>query len=145
MKKIIYAVAIIVVAIVSVATAIGLSLEPNSKKDVNYHVTLADPKLYTNEIFNDTFTIQKGTYQFSFVPNGDSPETLSISLNGPTFSFAEDFQLNGILHDTGISVYYTWQYIGKKEIQVPEDQQLKIVIDPHGNLLGSVSVDLIKT
>ena len=139
MKKIIYVVAIVVVAI-----AIGLSLEPNPKKAVNYHVTIADPKLYTNEIFTDTFAIQKGPYQFSFVPNGDSPETLSIALKGPTFSFAEDFQLNGTLHDTGISSYYTWEYIGKKEIQVPEDQQLQIVIDPHGNLLGSVSVDLIK-
>ena len=140
MKKIIYVVAMVVVAI-----AIGLSLEPNSKKTVNYHITIADPKLYTNEIFTDTFAIQKGTYQFSFVPNGDSPETLSIALTGPTFSFAENFQLNGTSHDTGISVYYTWEYLGKKEIQVPEDQQLQIVINPHGNLLGSVSVDLIKT
>ncbi|HII35760.1 MAG TPA: hypothetical protein HA319_01565 [Nitrosopumilaceae archaeon] len=124
--------------------AIGLSLEPNSKKNVIYHVTLADPKLYINEIFSDTFTIQKGTYQFSFVPNGDSPETLSISLKGTTFSFTENFQLNGTLHDTGISTYYTWKYFGKKEIRVLEDQPLKIEINPHGNLLGSVSVDLIK-
>jgi len=139
MKKIIYVVAIVVVAI-----AIGLSLEPNSKKNVIFHITLADPKLYINEIFSDTFTIQKGTYQFSFVPNGDSPETLSISLKGTTFSFTENFQLNGTLHDTGISTYYTWEYFGKKEIQVIEDQPLKIEINPHGNLLGSVSVDLIK-
>ena len=140
MKKIIYVVAIVVVAI-----AIGLSLEPNSKKTVNYHVTIADPKLYTNGIFTDSFAIQKGTYQFSFVPSGDSPETLSIALKGTTFSFAKDFQLNGTLHYTGISAYYTWEYLGKKEVQVPEDQPLQIVINPHGNLLGSVSVDLIKT
>jgi len=139
MKKIIYIAAMVVVAI-----AIGLSLEPNSKKNVIYHVTLADPKIYINEIFSDTFTIQKGTYQFSFVPNGDSPEILSISLKGTTFSFTENFQLNGTLHDTGISTYYTWEYFGKKEIQVIEDQPLKIEINPHGNLLGSVSVDLIK-
>ena len=129
---------------VVVAIAIGLSLEPNSKKNVIYHVTLADPKIYINEIFSDTFTIQKGMYQFSFVPNGDSPEILSISLKGTTFSFTENFQLNGTLHDTGISTYYTWEYFGKKEIQVMEDQPLKIEINPHGNLLGSVSVDLIK-
>jgi len=139
MKKIIYIAAMIVVAI-----AIGLSLEPNSKKNVIYHVTLADPKIYINEIFSDTFTIQKGMYQFSFVPNGDSPEILSISLKGTTFSFTENFQLNGTLHHTGISTYYTWEYFGKKEIQVIEDQPLKIEINPHGNLLGSVSVDLIK-
>jgi len=139
MKKIIYIAAMVVVAI-----AIGLSLEPNSKKNVIYHVTLADPKIYINENFSDTFTIQKGMYQFSFVPNGDSPEILSISLKGTTFSFTENFQLNGTLHDTGISTYYTWEYFGKKEIQVIEYQALKIEINPHGNLLGSVSVDLIK-
>ncbi|MGQ0794803.1 MAG: hypothetical protein ACT4N5_01280 [Nitrosopumilaceae archaeon] len=139
MKKIIY-----VVIIVAAAIAIGISLEPNSKESAIFHVTLADPKLYVNGIFSDTFMIQKGMYQFSFVPNGDSPETLSIALKGPTFSFAEDFRLNGTLHDTGISSYYTWNYIGKKEIKVDEDQQLQIVIHPHENLLGSVSVDLTR-
>ena len=142
MKKIIYFIAICFAAI---GLGLSLSLEPSSKKDVTYHVTIADPKLYTNGIFTDTFTIQKGTYQFSFVPNGDSPETLSIILKGTSFSFAEDFQLNGTLHNTGISNYYTWEYLGKKEIQIMDDQRLQIVINPYGNLLGSVSVDLIKT
>jgi len=140
MKKIIYVIGIVVVTI-----AVGLSLEPNSKKTVIYHVTIADPKLYTNEIFTDIFMIQNGKYQFSFVPNGDSPETLSIALKGATFSFAEDFQLEGTPHETEISTYYTWDYLGKKVIQVPEDQQLQIVINPYGTLFGSVSVDLTKT
>jgi hypothetical protein len=141
MKKIIYVVAIVLAAI---GLGLSLSVEPSAKKSIIYHVTLADPKLYTNEIFTDSFVIQKGTYQFSFVPNGDSPETLSVELKGTTFSFAEDFQLNGTLHNTGISTYYTWEYLGKKEIQITDDQQLQIIINPHGNLLGSVSVDLIK-
>jgi hypothetical protein len=140
MKKIIY-----IAVIVAVAIAVGISLEPSSKKPAIFHATLADPKLYVDGVFSDTFMIQKGTYQFSFVPNGDSPETLSIALKGLTFSFAEDFLLNGTLHDTGISTYYTWNYIGKKEIMIDQDQQLQIVINPHGNLLGSLSVDLIKT
>ena len=142
MKKIIYFIAICFAAI---GLGLSLSLEPSSKKDVTYHVTIADPKLYTNGIFTDTFTIQKGTYQFGFVPNGDSPETLTIILKGTGFSFAEDFQLNGTLHNTGISNYYTWEYLGKKEIQIMGDQRLQIVINPYRNLLGSVSVDLIKT
>jgi len=140
MKKIIY-----VGIAIAVVIALGLSIEPKSEKTVAYHVTLADPKLYTDGIFTDTFEIQKGAYQFSFVPNGDSPQTLSIDLKGVTFSFAEDFQLEGISHETGISTYYTWDYLGKKVIQVPDDQELKIVINPRGNLLGSVSVDLTKT
>jgi len=140
MKKIIY-----VGIAIAVVIALGLSIEPRSEKTVAYHVTLADPKLYTDGIFTDTFEIQKGTYQFSFVPNGDSPQTLSIDLKGATFSFAEDFQLEGTPHETGISTYYTWDYLGKKVIQVPDDQELQIVINPRGNLLGSVSVGLTRT
>ena len=140
MKKVIVIAAAIVIAI-----AIGLSLESRPEKTFAYHVTLADPKLYANGIFTDTFKIQKGAYQLSFVPNGDSPQTFSIALKGATFSFSEDFQLQGMPHNTGISTYYTWDYLGKKVIQVPEDQPLEIVINPHGNLLGSVSVDLTKT
>ena len=144
MKKAIY----VGVAIAVVIAIVGLSVElksEKSEKSVAYHVTLADPKLYTDGIFTDIFEIQKGRYQFSFVPNGDSPQTLSIALKGETFSFAEDFQIQGTPHETGISTYYTWDYLGKKEILVPEDQQLQIVISPRGNLLGSVSVDLVKT
>lgn len=140
MKKIIY-----VGIAIAVVIALGLSIEPKSEKTVAYHVTLADPKLYTDGIFTDTFEIQKGTYQFSFVPNGDSPQTLSIDLKGATFSFAEDFQLEGTSHETGISTYYTWDYIGKKVIRVPDEQELQIVINPRGNVIGSVSVDLTRT
>ena len=140
MKKIIY-----VGIAIAVVIALGLSIEPRSEKTVAYHVTLADPKLYTDGIFTDTFEIQEGTYQFSFVPNGDSPQTLSIDLKGATFSFSEGFQLEGTSHETGISTYYTWDYLGKKVIQVPGDQELQIVINPRGNLLGSVSVDLTRT
>ena len=140
MKKIIY-----VGIAIAVVIALGLSIEPKSEKTVAYHVTLADPKLYTDGIFTDTFEIQEGTYQFSFVPNGDSQQTLSIDLKGATFSFSEDFQLEGTSHETGISTYYTWDYLGKKVIQIPDDQELQIVINPRDNLLGSVSVDLTRT
>ena len=140
MKK----VAIVIIAVIIVIVFV-LSFEQKSEKTMVYHITLADPKLYTNEIFTDAFQIQKGTYQFSFVPNGDSPETLSITLKGAKFSFSEDFRLEGIPHDTGISTYYTWNYQGRKEIHLLEDDQLEIIINPHGNLLGSVSFDLVKT
>jgi len=136
----------IVITMVAIIIVIGLvlSFEPKSEKTTAYHVTLADPKMYTNEVFTDTLQIQKGTYKFSFVPNGDSPEILSITLKGARFSFSEDFKLEGITHNTEISTYYTWNYQGSKEIHLSEDDQLEITINPHGNLLGSVSVDLIK-
>ena len=136
----------IIITIVAIIIVIGivLSFEPRSEKTTAYHVTLADPKMYTNQIFTDTFQIQKGTYQFGFVPNGDSPEILSITLRGAKFSFSEDFKLEGTPHNTGISTYYTWDYQGRKEIHLSEDDQIEITINPHGNLLGSVSVNLVK-
>lgn len=141
MKKIIG----IGIGIVIILLVLALSMETEPEKTVIYHITLAEPSIYNNGIFTDILQIQKGTYQFSFVPNGDSPQILSITLKGNRFSFSEDFHLNGTRHDTGISTYYTWRYIGIKDILVPEDDHLQIVINPHGNLLGSLSVDLIKT
>ena len=138
MRKAVYILAVIIVAI-----AIAISLQPKNQTSTAYHVTLADPKLYNNGTFTDNFKIQKGTYQFSFVPNGDSPQNLSISLKG-NFSYNKDFSLQGTLHNTGISNYYTWDYLGNKVIEVPEDQEIQIKINPHGSILGSVSVDLIK-
>ena len=81
---------------------------------------------------------------FRFVPNGDSPKNLSITLKGENFDFMEDFKLQGELHETGISEYYTWDYQGQKLIQVDSNQKVTILINPNGNVLGSVSVDLIK-
>ena len=139
MKKVVY---IIVIAIVAIS--IGISLHSKNEMNIAYHITLADPKLYKNGTFTDNFKIQKGTYQFSFVPNGDSPQNLSISLKGDLFSYNEDFSLKGSLHNTGISNYYTWDYLGSKVVEIPQDREIQIIINPHGNVLGSVSVDLIK-
>ena len=144
MKKIVYIIVIAIVAISLVAITIGVSLQPKNETSLAYHITLADPKLYKNGIFTDDFKIQNGTYQFSFVPNGDSPQNLSISLKGKQFLYNEDFILQGTLHNTGISSYYTWDYLGRKVIEIPQDQEIQIVINPRGNVLGSVSVDLIK-
>ena len=142
MKKGIYVAVIVAVAALVI---ISLSSEPKPQRTASYHVTLADPKLYSDGIFTDSFKIQKGSFQFSFVPNGDSPKTLTISLKGSSFSFSEDFKLEGTPHNTGISTYYTWNYLGTKKIELTDDQELKIIIDPHGETLGSVSVDLVKT
>ena len=142
MKKAVYGAAIAVIAVVII---ISLSFEPKQQSTSAYHVTLADPKLYSNGISTDNFKIQNGSYQFSFVPNGDSPKTLSISLKGSTFSFSEDFKLEGTPHSTGISTYYTWDYLGTKKIKLTEDQELQITINPHGETLGSISIYLVKT
>ena len=116
------------------------SSDSDVRNEEVFHITLADPDLYENGIFSDTFEIQEGNYQFRFTPNGDSPKTLSIALEGKSISFSEDFELEGTLHDTGISSYYTWDYLGSNEIQIDDNQQVRLKIDPHNNLLGPVSL-----
>lgn len=137
MRKAIYILGLSIVVIL-----IAIALQPKNQTSTAYNITLADPKLYNNGTFTDNFKIQKGTYQFSFVPNGDSPQNLSISLKGDSFSFDEDFSLNGTIHNTGISSYYTWDYLGNKIIKISQNQEFYIKINPHGNLYGSLSVDL---
>lgn len=139
MKKAIY---IGIAAIFAIAILFTLQSKPEIT--AAYHIALADPKLYTGGVFTDTFKIQKGTYQFSFIPNGDSPQMLSISLKGTVFSYAENFTLQGTLHNTGISTYYTWDYVGNKVVDVPDDQDVQITINPNGNTVGSISIYLIK-
>ena len=121
------------------------SLDPSEKNsNIVFHATLADPDLYTNGVYTDTFTIDKGEYSFRFVPNGSSPEILSITLNGENFDFSEDFKLQSTLHQTGTSEYFTWKYMGQKIIWISEMQEVSIIINPNGNVMGSVSVDILE-
>ena len=133
--------------IIGIAVAMGLfsTQEDIDSKRGNeiFHITLANPENYENGVFSDVFEIEKGIYEFRFVPNGDSPKILTISLAGNSSSYSERFELEGTPHDTGISTYYTWDYSGNKRINIPEKEVIKITIDPHGNLLGPVSVDII--
>jgi len=100
--------------------------------------------LYTNGVYTDTFTIDKGEYSFRFVPNGSSPEILSITLNGENFALSEDFNLESTSHQTGTSEYFTWKYDGQKIILISEMQEISIIINPNGNVMGSVSVDILE-
>ena len=120
------------IIIISIAVAVdGISSNDRVETNVAFHVTLADPKLYVNGVFTESFEIGKGEYSFRFVPNGSSPETLSISLRGLSLEFAQDFSLE-------------WKYNGQKNISVSEMQEVTIVINPNGNIMGSVSVDIIQ-
>jgi len=124
---------------------LGYQSNPSDKKiESIFHVTLADPKLYNNGIYSSVFVMEKGEYSFKFVPNGDSPQNLGISLKGDNFGFSENFNLNGTLHETGISQYYTWGYDGQKVFFIPTTNEISIQIDPNGNVKGSVSVYIIR-
>jgi hypothetical protein len=132
---------VIVVAIVLVNFS---SDETSRKNNILFHVTLADPNLYVDGVYTEVFSLEKGEYFFRFVPNGSSPEILSITLNGDTFNFSEDFKLIGIPHQTEISEYFTWKYGGQKNILISEIQEVTITINPNGKTLGSVSVDILE-
>ena len=109
-----------------------------------FHITLADPELYANGIYTDKFLIEPGTYFFRFVPNGSSPEILSIKLIGQNYAFEENFELVGIPHESETAKYFTWKYDGNEKIIIDSSQEISISINPNGNVKGSVSVDLIK-
>ena len=100
----------------------------------------------------DGISLETGnTYQFKFVPMGDSPEQLRISLIWPGGQnhktvevYSEILYLKKTLVDTGISKYYTWEYIGEKFVTVSERDNYEIIINREGNLLGSVSITIEK-
>jgi len=137
---------IIIISVVLIIVVIGISFNHSNDKNSNmvFHVTLADPNLYKNGIYSNTFTVSNGNYLFKFVPNGDSPQLLTVLLKGENYDFSENFKLEGTLHKTGISEYYTWDYNGQKEFSIPNQQTLVIKINPNGNELGSVSVNIIR-
>lgn len=135
------------ILIILIVIILGVSISMNSEeKDDNviFHITLADPELYTNGIYTSNFTIESGTYFFRFVPNGSSPEILSIKLSGQNYSFIENFNLKGIPHESETSKYFTWEYEGVKNITIDSMEEITITINPNDNVMGSVSIDIIK-
>ena len=138
-------IAFVTIVVIIIIFVVIFSFEPSEKNDnVVFHVTLADPDLYSNGIYINEFSINEGEYSFRFVPNGSSPEILSITLNGENFDFSEDFKLESTSHQTGTSEYFTWKYEGQKIIWVNEMQKISIIINPNGNVIGSVSVDILE-
>ena len=152
---------IILAAIVGMVF-VGAQINPDNPENTNvvFHVTLADPALYDEKgLYNDFFILEKGVYEFRFVPNGDSPTTLSIELwdneagKEKRSIFAEDFQLRGHLVEDELSSWYVWDYLGEKRISFDESYTMEIVINPNRNYDGltecfrwcyPVSIDLIK-
>jgi hypothetical protein len=135
------------ILMILIVTILGVSISMNSEeKDDNvvFHITLADPELYTNGIYTSNFTIESGSYFFRFVPNGSSPEILSIKLSGQNYSFIENFNLKGIPHESETSKYFTWEYEGVKNITIDSMEEITITINPNDNVMGSVSIDIIK-
>ena len=140
--------AVIVISIVVISSPKDNKLDPDS--DYVYHVNLSELKYGENETYKELFEIGNENcqrycdYNFRFVPNGDSPQTLGISITGDNTFFSEDFELVGTLVETDISQYYTWDYRGQKYFEISGIEKVKMVIDPYGNVMGTVSVYIIQ-
>ena len=98
--------------------------------------------------------LEEGIYKLGFVPMGDSPSPIRIDIKvrSAEFShhdgglvFSEIFVLKGTPVVTGISKYYTWEYVGQKYVYIPEvegEANYEIRIERSGNLKGSVTISL---
>ena len=144
MKKVIVLAIIAVVGFIAFDWITGFTDNDEKVDNVVFHITLANPELYTNGIHTDEFSIEPGTYFFRFVPNGSSPEILSIKLTSQNYEYTENFNLVGIPHESETAKYFTWKYEGRKNITIDSLQEISISINPNGNEMGSVSVDLVK-
>ena len=144
---------LVIIGLSAVVIAVVVFSSPKDNvqdSDYAYYVNLSESKYGEIGIYVESFEIGDVScqrfcdYKFRFVPNGDSPQTLSISISGDNTSFSEDFQLVGTSVETDISQYYTWDYDGQRVFQVSDLEKVKIVIDPHENITGTVSVYIIQ-
>ena len=173
----------IVLAVIIGIVGFGLIIEEyvDSQKPIKnttvFHVTLADPALYDCVTisayeyceYREVVFLEEGIYEFRFVPNGDSPQKLSVELRSTS---PEDVNLStyvslhyvlvGNLVEEGMSSWYTWKYqidssqvnLGfiKTKHQLPcelcvnigEPQRMEISIDPRGYLNGPISIELVQ-
>ena len=132
---------------------------PENEKSSNSEVwstRMAGPEFdnISNHRYSPITLERSVPYKFDFVPMGDSPERLKISVDGKETGvevFSEIFVLEGTLVDTGISKYYMWDYIGNKNFEISFNQcpnqktcNYDITVERYGNLKGSVTISLLQ-
>ena len=135
-KKIMIIPIIAIMGFIVIDWITGFSDQKEKNNDIVFHITLANPELYTNGVYTDAFSIEPGTYFFRFVPNGSSPEILSIKLTSQNYEFLENYTLIGTPHESETAKYFTWKYQGKGEIIIESSKQISININPNGNVNG---------
>jgi len=143
---------IILAAIIGVVFA-GAQINPdNPENEGVWSIRMASPEWDDRQTVRASLpNLEEGTYKLGFVPMGDSPHKITIVIKGkstttsPNFYFSEEFVLKGTPVDTGISKYYTWEYVGQKYVYIPEvegEANYEITIKRSGNLKGSVTISL---
>ena len=145
---------IILAAIIGVVF-VGAQINPdNPENEGVWSIRMASPEWDDRQTVRASLpNLEEGTYKLGFVPMGDSPHKITIVIKGkstttsPNFYFSEEFVLKGTPVDTGISKYYTWEYVGQKYVYIPEvegEADYEIVIVRSGNLKGSVTISLLQ-
>ena len=148
---------IILVAIIGVVYA-GAQINPDNPENGEvWSIRMAGPEWDDRQTVRASLpNLEEGTYKLGFVPMGDSPSKIRIDIKvrsagsdfaGTTWTpmFSEKFVLKGTPVDTGISKYYTWEYVGQKYVYIPEvegETNYEITIKRTGNLKGSVTISL---
>jgi len=148
---------IILAAIIGVIFA-GAQINPdNPENEGVWSIRMASPEWDDRQTVRASLpNLEEGTYKLGFVPMGDSPSKIRIDIKvrsaGSDFAgtawtpmFSEKFVLKGTPVDTGISKYYTWEYVGQKYVYIPEvegEANYEITITRTGNLKGSVTISL---
>jgi len=157
---------IILVAIIGVVYA-GAQVNPDNPENGEvWSIRMASPEWDDRPILRASLpNLEEGTYKIGFVPMGDSPSPIRIDIKvrsasaeedyydglgsgtGWELLFSEIFVLKGTPVDTGISKYYTWEYVGQKYVYIPEvegEADYEIRIERSGNLKGSVTISLLQ-
>jgi len=146
---------IILAAIIGVVFA-GAQINPDNPENGEvWSIRMASPEWDDRQNHRASLpNLEEGTYKLGFVPMGDSPSKIRIDIKvrSAEFShhdggllFSEKFVLKGTPVDTGISKYYTWEYVGQKFVYIPEvegEANYEITISRSGNLKGSVTISL---
>ena len=148
---------IILAAIIGVVF-VGAEINPDNPENGEvWSIRMASPEWHDRQTVRTNLpNLEEGTYKLGFVPMGDSPSKIRIDIKvrsaGSDFAvttwtpmFSEKFVLKGTPVDTGISKYYTWEYVGQKYVYIPEvegEANYEIAISRSGNLKGSVTISL---
>ena len=155
---------IILAAIIGVVF-VGAQINPDNPENGEvWSIRMASPEWDDRQTVRASLpNLEEGTYKLGFVPMGDSPSKIRIDIKvrsasaeedyydgsgsgtGWELLFSEIFVLKGTPVDTGISKYYTWEYVGQKYVYIPEvegEANYEIRIERSGNLKGSVTISL---
>jgi len=148
---------IILAAIIGVVF-VGAQINPDNPENGEvWSIRMASPEWDDRQTVRASLpNLEEGTYKLGFVPMGESPHKIRIDIKvrsaGSDFAgtswellFSEKFVLKGTPVDTGISKYYTWEYVGQKYVYIPEvegEADYEIAISRSGNLKGSVTISL---